>query len=51
MCFTAYYINDNWKLQKKILNFCPIISHKGETIGMTVENCLREWKIDRVSAS
>nr|KJB27812.1 hypothetical protein B456_005G011200 [Gossypium raimondii] len=42
LCITAHFIDNDWKLNKKILNFCPISSHKGEYIGMlftvTVDN-------------
>lgn len=48
MCLTVHYINEAWELKKKIINFCPISSHKGEAIGKAVENCLLEWGIDRV---
>ncbi|KAG8657803.1 hypothetical protein MANES_03G090444v8 [Manihot esculenta] len=48
MCITAHYIDDNWTLHKKILNFCPIGSHKGDDIGMDVESCLLNWGIKRV---
>ncbi len=48
LCLTAHYIDDNWILQKKILNFCPITSHRGLDIGMVVENCLRDWELYRI---
>ena len=32
--------------QKKILNFCPIANHKGDTIGRAVELCLMKLGID-----
>ena len=48
MCLTAHWVDDNWKLVKKILNFCQISSHKGETIGKLVYACLAKWGIDRV---
>ena len=35
-------------ITKKILNFCPIDSHKGDAIGKNVEMCLLAWGIDRV---
>ena len=47
MCLTAHFIND-WKLNKKILNFCLISNHMGEVIGKTNEKCLRNWGIDKV---
>ncbi|KZV39550.1 zinc finger BED domain-containing protein RICESLEEPER 2-like [Dorcoceras hygrometricum] len=48
MCLTAHFIDKNWKLQKRIINFCPITSHKGEAISLAIENCLRDWGIDRI---
>ncbi|KAG8649371.1 hypothetical protein MANES_08G086122v8 [Manihot esculenta] len=48
MCITAHYIDDNWTLHKKTLNFCPIGSHKGDDISMAVESCLLNWGIKRV---
>lgn len=43
MCLTAHWINDDWVLQKKILNFCPIENHRGETIGSLVYECIENW--------
>jgi len=48
MCVTAHFIDSSWKYHKKILNFCPISSHKGESIGMAIESCLNEWGIDKI---
>lgn len=48
MCLTAHFIDDNWKLHKRIINFCPIAGHSGELIGRGVEKCLLEWGIKRV---
>uniref|UniRef100_A0A803NEX3 Zinc finger BED domain-containing protein RICESLEEPER 2-like n=1 Tax=Chenopodium quinoa TaxID=63459 RepID=A0A803NEX3_CHEQI len=45
-CLTAHFIDHDWKLHKKIINFCPISSHKGEAIGKEVEACLEYWGID-----
>lgn len=46
MCVTAHYIDDDWVLQKKIIYFVPIVSHKGEDLGMVLEYCLKEeWGI------
>ena len=46
MCITAHFIDNDWKLHKKIINFCPISSHKGEAIGKAVEACLESWGIE-----
>ncbi|KAL4619674.1 hypothetical protein ACB092_06G097000 [Castanea dentata] len=48
MVVTAHFIDGNWTYQKKILNFCPIANHKGDTIGRVVEPCLLKWGIDRL---
>ena len=48
MCLTAHYIDYDWNLQKKIINFCQVISQKGENIGKAIELCLLEWGIDRI---
>ncbi|XP_052878729.1 zinc finger BED domain-containing protein RICESLEEPER 2-like [Gossypium arboreum] len=48
LCITAHFIDNDWKLNKKILNFCPISSHKGESIGMVIEKCLLNWGIDKL---
>ncbi|KAH9604933.1 hypothetical protein KSS87_022521 [Heliosperma pusillum] len=45
MCLTAHFIDQNWKLHKKVINFCPIVGHTGEIIGKSIENCLIEWGI------
>ena len=48
MSLTAHFIDEEWKLQKRIINFCLIENHKGETIGREIERCLREWGIENV---
>ena len=48
MCLTAHYIDNTWILKKKIINFCPISSHKGDAIAMAIEKCLMGWELDRV---
>ncbi|XP_052203129.1 zinc finger BED domain-containing protein DAYSLEEPER-like [Diospyros lotus] len=48
MVLTAHFIDSEWKMQKRILNFCQISYHKGETIGKTIEACLKEWGIEKV---
>ena len=46
MCLTAHWIDDAWVLQKKILNFCPIGNHRGETIWSLVYECIQKWGIE-----
>ncbi|KAI3473651.1 hypothetical protein Pfo_030906 [Paulownia fortunei] len=48
MCLTVHFIDNNWNLQKRILNFCPISGHKSEEVGKGVEKCLLDWGIDRI---
>ena len=48
LCLTCHFIDDNWKLQKKILNFCQITGHSGEAIGSAIESCLKSWEITKV---
>ena len=40
MCLTLHFIDSDWKFHKKIIDFCPISSHKGEAIAKAVEACL-----------
>ena len=42
MCITAHFIDDQWKLHKKIISFVLVSSHKGEFIAKAVESCLLE---------
>jgi len=48
ICLTAHFIDEDWKLHKRILNFCLIENHKGDTIGKAIEKCLLEWGIEKV---
>ncbi|WOL10773.1 zinc finger BED domain-containing protein RICESLEEPER 2-like [Canna indica] len=43
-----FQIPSRQTVQKKILNFYPISSHRGENIGKTIEKCLNDWGIDKV---
>ncbi|XP_050937706.1 zinc finger BED domain-containing protein RICESLEEPER 2-like [Cucumis melo] len=44
----AHFIDDDWNLHKRILNFCQIANHRGDTIGRAIEKCLEGWGIDRL---
>ena len=48
MCITAHFIDNEWKLHKKILSFVPVSSHKGEYIAKALENYLLEWGLKNV---
>ena len=47
MVLTAHFVDRNWKLHKRIINFSHIENHKGKTIGKEVGKCLKHWGIDR----
>ncbi|GKV40133.1 hypothetical protein SLEP1_g47802 [Rubroshorea leprosula] len=47
LCFTAHYIDDDWKLQKKILNFVTLdSSHTEDMLSEVIIKCLMEWDIE-----
>ena len=48
MCLTIHWIASDWRLNKRILNFVPISSHRGEDLGRMVEGYLQEWGIESV---
>ncbi|KAD4585339.1 hypothetical protein E3N88_22940 [Mikania micrantha] len=48
MCLTTHWVDEDWVLKKKILNFCQIPNHKGEIIGKLVYRCLQGWGIDKI---
>ncbi|KAG5553647.1 hypothetical protein RHGRI_011517 [Rhododendron griersonianum] len=48
MCLTAHFIDNDWKLHKRIINFYVISSHKGEAIGKALEACLIEWGVEKL---
>lgn len=48
MVLTAHFIDEDWVLHKRILNFVVIPNHKGKTIGKLVETCLIGWGIEKV---
>ncbi|XP_019181603.1 PREDICTED: zinc finger BED domain-containing protein RICESLEEPER 4-like [Ipomoea nil] len=48
MCITAHFIDDQWKLNKKIIAFVPVSSHRGEYIAKALETCLVQWGIKNV---
>jgi hypothetical protein len=49
MCLTAHYIDPEWKLQKKIINFCVVLNpHTGDIIEHNIDACLFSWEIDKL---
>ncbi|GAA0186733.1 hypothetical protein LIER_34021 [Lithospermum erythrorhizon] len=48
MCLTAYYIDEDWKLQKQMLNFTTLDPlHTDDILSEVVIKCLTDWSIDR----
>ncbi|RYR39204.1 hypothetical protein Ahy_A09g044690 [Arachis hypogaea] len=48
ICLTAHFVDENWKLQSKILNFCHMSPpHTGFELSSKIFTLLNEWKIDK----
>ena len=43
MCITTQFIDNDWKLHKKILNFCAISIHDGDDIALILGKCSEDW--------
>ncbi|KAJ9538464.1 hypothetical protein OSB04_031197, partial [Centaurea solstitialis] len=48
MCLTAHFIDEDWKIHKRILNFSAVSGHSGEILGKYIEKILIDWGIDKV---
>ena len=48
MVVTAHFMDREWKLHKRIINFIKITGHKGEDIGKVLEVCLNQWRIETI---
>ncbi|CAN1156785.1 Putative AC transposase [Linum perenne] len=48
ICITVHFVGIDWKLQKKIINFRRIYSHKGVDIADAVAHCLEEWNLTNI---
>ncbi|XP_061993955.1 zinc finger BED domain-containing protein RICESLEEPER 2-like [Rosa rugosa] len=48
MVLTAHFIDIDWKMHKRVINFCVIQNHQGATIGKLIESCLAQWGIEKV---
>ncbi|XP_078156107.1 zinc finger BED domain-containing protein RICESLEEPER 2-like [Carex rostrata] len=48
LCLTCHYIDDNWKMQKRILNFVRVPSpHTSEHLCEVIMAKLLDWNIDK----
>ncbi|CAL2270864.1 unnamed protein product [Prunus armeniaca] len=48
MVLTVHFVDSDYKMHKRILNFCVIDSHKWESIGKLLENCLIDWGHEKI---
>jgi hypothetical protein len=48
MTVTASFIDDEWILHKKVINFFLVKGHKGEDIGKNLLKCMAEWGMERI---
>ncbi|CAL1355536.1 unnamed protein product [Linum trigynum] len=48
MCLTAHFIDQDWNLRKKIINFGELKGHKGVDIADGIVACLDDWGIYKV---
>ncbi|KAK8669212.1 hypothetical protein V6N13_106648 [Hibiscus sabdariffa] len=47
VCMTSHYVGDDWKLQKKILNFVMLdSSHTDDMLSEVIIKCLMDWDIE-----
>ena len=47
MCLTGHFLDSEWKLQKRILNFCPLEPpHTELAIADSISECLIDWGIE-----
>ncbi|KAI3876975.1 hypothetical protein MKX03_024560 [Papaver bracteatum] len=48
ICVTVHFIDQHWKLEKRIIMFCEVSGHKGIDIGEMLEKCLSDWGLKDV---
>ncbi|KAM0849071.1 hypothetical protein ACQ4PT_053952 [Festuca glaucescens] len=48
MTVTTSFVDENWILHKKVINFFLVKGHKGEDIGKKLLKCMAEWGMERV---
>ncbi|XP_015582678.1 zinc finger BED domain-containing protein RICESLEEPER 1-like [Ricinus communis] len=47
LCLTSYFIDEDWKLQKKIINFMTLdSSHTEDMLSEVIIKCLMDWDIE-----
>ncbi|KAH9791832.1 BED-type domain-containing protein [Citrus sinensis] len=50
MVITAYFIDSDWCLNRRIISFSVIEDHRGKKIGKKIVACLQDWGIERLFA-
>ncbi|MGR6722276.1 hypothetical protein, partial [Aeromonas veronii] len=45
---TAHFVDDDWNIRKRIINFVTCPTHKGDEVGLVIEECLKGWELDHV---
>ncbi|PSS05926.1 Zinc finger BED domain-containing protein [Actinidia chinensis var. chinensis] len=49
ICLTANYVDEEWKMQKKILNFITLdASHSDDVLSEIIIKCVMDWDVDRM---
>ena len=48
ICLTVHFIDSQWNMHKRLLNFCVIKSHSGVNIGNAIEFCMNEWGLRKL---
>jgi hypothetical protein len=48
MCVTIYWVDDDWKIQKRIINFLHVPGrHSGENMSLILSSCLLKCFIEK----
>ncbi|CAA2954378.1 zinc finger BED domain-containing RICESLEEPER 2-like [Olea europaea subsp. europaea] len=48
MCLTAHWVDDDWILEKRIISFIQVPSHKGNMVAKELIYCLHDWGIKKI---
>ena len=48
MVVTTHFIDDEWVMHKRVINFREIDTHKGEEIGRELLACIHGWRMKNV---
>jgi hypothetical protein len=48
MVVTAHFIDDDWVIDKRVVNFREVDTHKGEDMARELLVCIHEWGMKKV---